>query len=60
MPNDARVAHYFGAAPPAGRDPHRQFIAVHALDIPARGVPADTTPAVLGFTAAGHTLGAPC
>ncbi|MGC0318956.1 hypothetical protein QBC98_007477 [Kitasatospora acidiphila] len=30
---------------------------MHARDIPATGVPADATPAVLGFTTAGHTLG---
>ncbi|MEU7088878.1 YbhB/YbcL family Raf kinase inhibitor-like protein [Streptomyces achromogenes] len=57
LPNDARVARYIGAAPPAGHGPHRYFVVVHALDIPATGVPADATPAVLGFTMAGHTLG---
>ncbi|MEU8795752.1 YbhB/YbcL family Raf kinase inhibitor-like protein [Streptomyces sp. NPDC048643] len=57
LPNDARVPHYIGAAPPAGHGQHRYFIVVHALDIPATGVPADATPAVLGFTMAGHTLG---
>ncbi|MFB4426986.1 YbhB/YbcL family Raf kinase inhibitor-like protein [Streptomyces sp. QL37] len=57
LPNDARVARYIGAAPPAGHGPHRYFVVVHALDIPSTGVPADATPAVLGFTMAGHTLG---
>lgn len=57
LPNDARVPHYIGAAPPAGHGQHRYFIVVHALDIPVTGVPADATPAVLGFTMAGHTLG---
>ncbi|MFJ6504721.1 YbhB/YbcL family Raf kinase inhibitor-like protein [Streptomyces sp. NPDC091879] len=57
LPNDARVPHYIGAAPPAGHGQHRYFIVVHALDIPGTGVPADATPAVLGFTMAGHTLG---
>ncbi|MFI2609730.1 YbhB/YbcL family Raf kinase inhibitor-like protein [Kitasatospora sp. NPDC018619] len=57
LPNDARVARYLGAAPPAGDGPHRYFVVVHALDIPATGIPADSTPAVLGFTMAGHTLG---
>ena len=32
LPNDARVARYIGAAPPAGHGPHRYFIVVHALD----------------------------
>jgi Raf kinase inhibitor-like YbhB/YbcL family protein len=57
LPNDARAARYIGAAPPAGHGLHRYVVAVHALDIPAVGVPADATPAVLGFTMAGHTLG---
>ncbi|MEV4148802.1 YbhB/YbcL family Raf kinase inhibitor-like protein [Amycolatopsis sp. NPDC049691] len=57
LPNDARVARYLGAAPPAGHGPHRYFVVVHALDVGSIGVPADATPAVLGFTMAGHTLG---
>ncbi|WP_335970361.1 YbhB/YbcL family Raf kinase inhibitor-like protein [Streptomyces sp. CA2R106] len=57
LPNDAHAARYIGAAPPAGHGVHRYVVVVHALDIPAVGVPADATPAVLGFTMAGHTLG---
>ncbi|MFB6576803.1 hypothetical protein ACFCYC_05070 [Streptomyces sp. NPDC056402] len=38
LSNDARVARYIGAAPPAGHDPHRSFITVQALDILATGV----------------------
>ncbi|MFH8463431.1 YbhB/YbcL family Raf kinase inhibitor-like protein [Streptomyces sp. NPDC017991] len=57
LPNDARVARYIGAAPPAGHGPHRYFVVVHALDTALIGVPADATPAVLGFTMAGHVLG---
>ncbi|MEU6176255.1 YbhB/YbcL family Raf kinase inhibitor-like protein [Streptantibioticus parmotrematis] len=57
LPNDARLARYIGAAPPAGHGPHRYFVVVHALDVASVGVPADATPAVLGFTMAGHTLG---
>jgi Raf kinase inhibitor-like YbhB/YbcL family protein len=57
LPNDARAARYIGAAPPAGHGPHRYFVAVHALDVTSIGVPADATPAVLGFTMAGHVLG---
>lgn len=57
LPNDARVARFLGAAPPAGHGRHRYFIVVHALDVESIGVPADATPAVLGFTMAGHTLG---
>ncbi|MFC4912540.1 YbhB/YbcL family Raf kinase inhibitor-like protein [Actinomadura gamaensis] len=57
LPNDARVPHYLGAAPPAGHGPHRYFVVVHALDVESIGVPADATPAVLGFTMSAHTLG---
>jgi Raf kinase inhibitor-like YbhB/YbcL family protein len=56
-PNDARLARYIGAAPPAGHGEHRYFITVHALDVDDLGVPADATPALLGFTMAGHILG---
>ncbi|MEV8035767.1 YbhB/YbcL family Raf kinase inhibitor-like protein [Streptomyces sp. NPDC002742] len=57
LPNDARAARYLGAAPPAGHGPHRYFAVVHALDVTSIGVPADATPAVLGFTMARHVLG---
>ncbi|MEU0796780.1 YbhB/YbcL family Raf kinase inhibitor-like protein [Amycolatopsis sp. NPDC005961] len=57
LPNDARVPHYLGAAPPAGHGPHRYFVVVHALAVASIGVPSDATPAVLGFTMAGHILG---
>ncbi|MEY9876261.1 Raf kinase inhibitor-like YbhB/YbcL family protein [Streptacidiphilus sp. MAP12-33] len=57
LPNDARAARYIGAAPPAGHGRHRYFIVVHALDTASIGVPADATPAFLGFTMASHILG---
>ncbi|MEU3193035.1 YbhB/YbcL family Raf kinase inhibitor-like protein [Streptomyces sp. NPDC006992] len=57
LPNDMRTARFVGAAPPAGHGPHRYVIVVHALDVASIGVPADATPAVLGFTMAGHVLG---
>ncbi|GAA0906403.1 YbhB/YbcL family Raf kinase inhibitor-like protein [Pseudonocardia zijingensis] len=55
--NDAGAARFVGAAPPAGHGPHRYFVVVHALDVANIGVAADATPAVLGFTMFGHTLG---
>ena len=57
LPNDARLKRFLGAAPPAGHGPHRYFVVVHALDVETIGVPAEATPAYLGFTMAGHTLG---
>ncbi|OXM75314.1 MULTISPECIES: YbhB/YbcL family Raf kinase inhibitor-like protein [Amycolatopsis] len=57
LPNDARVARFLGAAPPAGHGPHRYFVVVHALDVESVGVPADATPALLGFVMSSHVLG---
>jgi Raf kinase inhibitor-like YbhB/YbcL family protein len=57
FPNDARAARFVGAAPPAGHGPHRYVVTVTALDVEDIGVPADATPAFLGFTMAGHVLG---
>jgi Raf kinase inhibitor-like YbhB/YbcL family protein len=57
LPNDARAAQYIGAAPPAGHGEHRYFLTVHALDVADIGVPADATPAFLGFNMASHILG---
>jgi Raf kinase inhibitor-like YbhB/YbcL family protein len=57
LPNDARAARFVGGAPPAGHGPHRYFVTVTALDVVDLGVPADATPAYLGFTMAGHVLG---
>ncbi|MGW4133863.1 YbhB/YbcL family Raf kinase inhibitor-like protein [Amycolatopsis japonica] len=57
VPNDARLARFLGAAPPAGHGEHRYFVVVHALDVESLGVPADCTPAFLGFTMASHVLG---
>ncbi len=56
LPNDGRAPRFFGAAPPAGHGPHRYFITVHALDVEDIGVPAEGTPAYLGFTITGHIL----
>ncbi|MEU3764287.1 YbhB/YbcL family Raf kinase inhibitor-like protein [Amycolatopsis keratiniphila] len=57
VPNDARLTRFLGAAPPAGHGVHRYFVVVHALDVESLGVPADGTPALLGFTMAPHVLG---
>lgn len=56
LKNDAGLAHYLGAAPPAGHGVHTYFIAVHALDVDSLGIDAEATPAFLGFNMSGHTL----
>ncbi|MEV0728479.1 YbhB/YbcL family Raf kinase inhibitor-like protein [Polymorphospora sp. NPDC050346] len=47
---------YGGAAPPAGDRPHRYVFAVHALDVDRLDVSPESTPAVVGFNLAFHTL----
>lgn len=54
--NDASLAQYLGAAPPAGHGSHTYYIAVHALDVDSLGLDAGATPAFLGFNMSGHTL----
>jgi Raf kinase inhibitor-like YbhB/YbcL family protein len=56
VPNDRRAARFIGGAPPAGHPAHRIFIVVYALDTEHIGVPADCTPAWLGYAMAFHTL----
>jgi Raf kinase inhibitor-like YbhB/YbcL family protein len=55
--SDFGDAQYGGAAPPSGDHAHRYIYVVHAVDVPALGVPADAAPAVVGFNLAFHTLG---
>lgn len=57
LPNDARLARFIGAAPPAGHGQHRYVFTVHALDVETIGAPADASPAYFGFLIAGHILG---
>jgi len=59
LPNDARLAQYLGAAPPAGTGEHRYYVVVHALDVDTLPVPAQTTPAYLSFVMLGTRLLAP-
>jgi Raf kinase inhibitor-like YbhB/YbcL family protein len=56
LPNDARATRFVGGAPPAGHGEHRYVVTVHALDVDDIGVPADGTPALLGFTMTSHVL----
>jgi Raf kinase inhibitor-like YbhB/YbcL family protein len=55
--NDAGMARYLGAAPPAGHGKHRYFTVVHAVDVESLGIGEDATPAFLGFNLFSHTLG---
>lgn len=54
--NDAGMRGYVGAAPPPGHGPHRYLFAVHAVDTDSLGLPAEATPAYLGFNLFSHTL----
>lgn len=55
--NDARMPGYVGAAPPEGHGPHHYYTVVHAVDVPSLDIPAESTPAYLGFNLFSHTLG---
>jgi len=57
LKNDGGTVGYIGAAPPPGHGPHHYHVVVHAVDVPELDVPADATPAFLGFNLFGHTLG---
>jgi Raf kinase inhibitor-like YbhB/YbcL family protein len=54
--NDFSQQHYDGAAPPQGDVPHRYYFVVHAVDLPALEVDGGTSPAVVSFNLAFHTL----
>ncbi len=55
--NDGGTVGYIGAAPPPGHGPHHYWIVVHAIDVPTLEIPAEGSPAFLGFNLFGHTLG---
>ncbi|MGA7834375.1 MAG: YbhB/YbcL family Raf kinase inhibitor-like protein [Acidimicrobiales bacterium] len=54
--NDGGMKRYLGAAPPAGHGPHSYYFVVHALDVDHLDLPANATPAYLGFNLFSHTL----
>lgn len=55
--NDGGTVGYTGAAPPPGHGPHHYWVVVHAVDVESLGIPADASPAFLGFNLFSHTLG---
>ena len=54
--NDTGQPGYIGAAPPTGHGAHRYFVVVSALDVPSLELPAEASPAYVGFTVASHVL----
>lgn len=56
LAGDSGARRYIGAAPPPGHGTHRYFTAVHAVDVDSLGIPAEATPAFLGFNLFSHTL----
>lgn len=54
--NDAGQPGYVGAAPPSGHGPHRYFFVVTAVDVETLGIPAEATPAFLGFNLFSHGI----
>ena len=56
LPNEIRLARYLGAAPPAGHGEHRYYFVLSALDVERLDVPADSTPAYLGFVLRDHIV----
>ena len=56
LANDAGLKRYIGAAPPPGHGPHRYIVAVHAVDVEKLDVPAEGTPAYLGFNLFSHAI----
>ncbi|MCU1633345.1 MAG: hypothetical protein JWM61_1997 [Micrococcaceae bacterium] len=55
--NDGGFAGFVGAAPPAGHGPHHYHVVVHAVDVEFLDIPAEATPAYLGFNLFSHSIG---
>ena len=61
LPNDIRASRYIGAAPDATGLDFRYVFVVSALDVKQLDIPPYSTPAYLGFRAAGHVIASdPC
>jgi Raf kinase inhibitor-like YbhB/YbcL family protein len=55
--NDFGSNDFGGACPPAGDKPHRYIFTVYALKVDKLGVPADASPALIGFMLHANSLG---
>jgi Raf kinase inhibitor-like YbhB/YbcL family protein len=55
--NDFGSYDFGGACPPAGDKPHRYIVTVHALNTAHLDVPADASPALIGFMMHASRLG---
>jgi Raf kinase inhibitor-like YbhB/YbcL family protein len=56
LKNDGGTVGYIGAAPPPGHGPHHYWVVVHAVDIAQLDIPAEASPAFLGFNLFSHSL----
>ena len=56
--NDFGNHDFGGACPPAGDKPHRFIVTVYALKVDKLGVPADASPAMIGFMLNANRLAA--
>jgi Raf kinase inhibitor-like YbhB/YbcL family protein len=55
--NDYGTMDFGGACPPAGDKPHRYIFTIHALKVDKLEVPADASPALIGFMLHANRLG---
>lgn len=55
--NDAGFRGFAGAAPPPGHGVHHYHVVVHALDVEELHLPAQASPAYLGFNLFSHAIG---
>jgi Raf kinase inhibitor-like YbhB/YbcL family protein len=57
LANDAGFRGFVGAAPPSGHGVHHYHVVVHALDVEQLDIPAEASPAYLGFNLFSHAIG---
>jgi Raf kinase inhibitor-like YbhB/YbcL family protein len=57
MPTDAGSSGYLGPCPPPGAAPHRYVFALSALKVDRLDLPADASPALVGYMTGANALG---